>query len=225
MILNFGMVRMAQAQASEGFRAARCRRWVLGLAIALIGLAVPFALFVHPFLAINVPVKANVLVIEGWVPGYVVDRAVGEMNRGRYDAVFISGMQTEDGKPSDAEEIAGRLAKSGIDPARIVAAPAPPKVWDRTSHMARAVRDRLFAGSVKPRGVNVITLGPHARQSLLAYSRMIGPGIPVGVISVPKDDYDPDLWWASAAGIRKTTKDFAGWLKEWVFFYKMVNFI
>jgi hypothetical protein len=75
----------------------------------------------------------------------------------------------------------------------------------------------MFSFPARPRGVNIVTLGPHARQSLLAYSRMVGPDIPVGVISVPKDDYDPDRWWAYAAGIKKTTKDFAGWLKEVLF--------
>lgn len=46
---------------------------------------------------------------------------------------------------------------------------------------------------------------------------MIDPQIPVGVISIPKNDYDPSRWWASSAGIKKTTKDFAGWVKELIF--------
>jgi hypothetical protein len=83
--------------------------------------------------------------------------------------------------------------------------------------MAAAVRDRMRSMGVQPRGVNVLTLGPHGRQSRLAYRRMLGPSIPVGIITVPKDDYDPAWWWMSRAGIRKTTKDFAGWVRELVF--------
>jgi hypothetical protein len=160
---------------------------------------------------------ASTLVVEGWVPPYVLDRAAKEIVRGKYVHVFISGMESDDGRPTDAAQAARHLAARGIDPAMIVAAPARSTSWDKTSHMARAVRDRMVALPEKPRGVNVITLGPHARQSLLAYSRMMGPDIPVGVISVPKNDYDPARWWASKAGIMKTTKDFAGWLKEVLF--------
>ena len=46
---------------------------------------------------------------------------------------------------------------------------------------------------------------------------MIPAPIPVGVLSVPKDDYVASRWWASAAGLKKVTKDFAGWAKEKLF--------
>ena len=208
---------MAQMQATAGSRKSLRAWWGVAFASALGALAVAFLLFVHPFLAINVPVKADILVIEGWVPDYVLDRAASEIVRGKYDYVFVSGMQSDDAEPSDSVQVVRYLVAAGIDPARIVAAPTESTIWNKTSHMARAVRDRMVALAVKPRGINVITLGPHARQSLLAYSRMVGPDIPVGVISIPKDDYDPDRWWAYAAGIRKTTKDFAGWAKEVLF--------
>ena len=83
--------------------------------------------------------------------------------------------------------------------------------------MARRVRDQIRAPGIRPKGVNVITLGPRARPTLLTYRRMIDPQIPVGVISIPKNDYDPWRWWASRAGIKKITKDFAGWVKELIF--------
>ncbi len=193
---------------------ARIKWWGAGCASALLVLSVMFALFAHPFLAITEPVRADTLVIEGWVPPYVVDGAAREFGRGNYDLIFVSGMASGGGLPPDTADAMRILAASGIDPAKIVAAPAPLTGWNRTSSMARAVRDRMFAQPARPRGVNVVTLGPHARQTRLAYSRMMGPEIPVGVISIPKDDYNADRWWASSAGIRKTTKDFAGWLRE-----------
>jgi hypothetical protein len=60
-------------------------------------------------------------------------------------------------------------------------------------------------------------MGPHGRQSRLAYSRILGPAVAVGVITVPKYDYDRRWWWLSPAGIKKTTKDFAGWVRELAF--------
>ena len=178
-----------------------------------------FAAFVHPFLAINEPVSADVLVVEGWVPDYVLDAAVVEFARGHYTRLLVSGLEFEKGdadfaEGSDAARSARRLAGKGVDRSLIEACPAPATGWDRTSSMARAVRDRLPALNMKPKGVNLVTLGPHARQTRLAYRRMLDPGILVGVISIPKDDYVPARWWASGAGIKKTTKDFAGWAKE-----------
>lgn len=208
---------MAQVQTSGVSRSSWRMRWGAACAFTLAALTVLFAMFVHPFLAFSAPVQADTLVVEGWVPPYVLDRAAAEIARGKYARVFVSGLQSDDEMPTDAAQVEQHLVARGADPAMIFAAPAASTGWNKTSHMARAVRDRMFAMPVKPRAVNVITLGPHARQSLLAYSRMLGPEIPVGVISVPKDDYDPDRWWAYAAGIRKTTKDFAGWLKEVLF--------
>jgi hypothetical protein len=182
------------------------------LNLAAIGLCAAalyaFALFVHPFLALNEPVDADTLVVEGWVPDYVRDGAIREIQRGAYAHVFAAGMGP------DARDAVRYIARVGVDRSILIDSTAPATIWNRTSHMARAVRDRMHSLGIKPKGVNVLTLGPHGRQSRLAYQRMLGPETPVGVITIPKNDYDPARWWASAAGIKKTTKDFAGWLKE-----------
>ena len=184
--------------------------------------AAGFAGYVHPFLAINTPVRADVMVVEGWVPDYVLAAAAREFAGGHYRHVFLSGLQNEPGKSrhgetSDADRAARYLAAHGIARPLITPCPAPDTWWNRTSHMARQVRDQMRAAGIHPEGVNVVTLGPHARQTLLAYRRLIDRRIPVGVISIPKNDYNPSRWWASRAGIMKTTKDFAGWAKEWLF--------
>ena len=191
------------------------------LVVALVGLVL-FVLFVHPFLAIDRPVKADTLVIEGWVPEYIVAKAAHEFQSGTYRKIFISGLIFEKNDPhfadkSDAVIITRFLQANGIGAATIEDCAVAVPAFNRTSHMARGVRDKMKALNYAPNGVNVVTLGPHARQTLVAYERMLGPLSPVGVISYPKNDYDPSRWWASTAGIKKTTKDFAGWLKEVLF--------
>lgn len=196
--------------------------WKLKTAIALFFLGViAFILFAHPFLALNRPVEADIMIVEGWVPDYVLLSAAREFKAERYTRIFISGLEYEPGdsnlaEGSDAARSGRRLVALGLDSAIIEACPAPPTSFNRTATMARAVRDRIKTLGLQPRGVNVVTLGPHGRQSLLAYQRMLGKDIPVGIITIPKNDYDPARWWASCAGIYKTTKDFAGWLKEFV---------
>jgi hypothetical protein len=207
---------MAATQSSDpAWPRRRINRRLTGTA-ALIALVV-WLLFVHPFLAVDAPVVADTLVIEGWLPQYALDRAVAEIRRGMYDHVMVAGMAQSSARAPDSVWAGQYLEAAGIPPDRIVVIAAPEVRWNRTSSTARAVRDRLRELDVKPNGVNIVTLGPHARQSLLAYSRMLGPSIPMGVINIPKDDYDPAWWWASTAGIKKTTIHFAGWIRELLF--------
>ena len=188
------------------------RRW-LWITLAVVAVTLfGFAKSLHPFLAINRPVDADVMVVEGWVPKYVVSAAAENFKSGSYTDLFLSGLEDPDG--SDAARSATQLVALGIDPSRIHACPAPPTNSNRTGQMAAAVRDCILAQPHSPKGINVVTLGPHGRQTLLAYTRMLGSAGPVGVITVPKDDYDPNRWWASKAGLKKTLKDFAGWGKE-----------
>lgn len=198
-------------------RTRRSRR-----ALLLIATSGFFALFlagVHPFLAITRPVKADVMIVEGWIPDYALKRAAVEIKNGQYTRVLISGLLFEKGDPrfnyvSDSQRAMQDLVDMGIAPALLEPCPIPPPSFNRTSHMARKVRERMQTLGLKPEGINVVTLGPHARQTLVAYRRMLGAIAPVGVITYPKADYTPARWWLSPAGIKKTTKDFAGWLKE-----------
>jgi hypothetical protein len=188
------------------------------LAAVLAGLVL-FVIFVHPFLAINRPVTADTLIVEGWLPDYAVAQAAAEFQTGHYRKIFVSGIYFEKNEPrfaegSDTAFIVHTLLAHGVSATAVEACPVASPSFNRTSHMAREVRDKMKSLNYTPQGANVVTLGPHARQTLLAYERLLGKLTPVGVISYPKNDYVPTRWWASSAGIAKTTKDFAGWLKE-----------
>jgi hypothetical protein len=170
-------------------------------------------------------VPAEVLVVEGWIFDYGLDAAAVEFRQGHYAFVAISGVrfaadEISDPDDSYARRAAEALTARGIPSASIVVCPAPATGWNRTSSSARAVRDHLAARHIACTGMNVLTIGPHARQTWLAYRRIMGPNLRVGIITVPKQGVDTDRWWASAHGIAMVLKDFAGWLKEWLFGYR-----
>ena len=197
----------------------RVQRRVLWGVLGVLGLiAAAFTVrYLHPFLAVDTPVRANVLVVEGWLPDYALERAVAELRSGGYELVVISGMARSDGTVSGAVRARAFLQTAGLPPPPVEVVMVEETRWNRTSTMARAVRDRLVELGVVTTGVNILSLGPHARQSLLAYSRMLGPAVPTGVIQVPKSEYEPSRWWASLSGIAKTLTHFVGWARELVF--------
>jgi len=48
------------------------------------------------FLSKNEPVNANVLIVEGWIPDYAVQSAAEEAEKGSYDVVITTGIQSAD---------------------------------------------------------------------------------------------------------------------------------
>jgi hypothetical protein len=194
----------------------------LYLAFGLFGGAlISFILFAHPFLAVTQRVDADVLVVEGWIPDYMLPPATSEFLQGKYSLLFVSGLQNDPTESTtsvpDAQRAAARLETLGVPPAALVPCPAPFANWLRTSKTAHAVRDKIVELGLKPKGINVVTAGPHARETWVAYQHAFGPGMPVGIISIPKTNYPADRWWLSRQGLIWVPKDFIAWLKEVLF--------
>lgn len=187
----------------------------VGLFAGLLGW---FVLFAHPFLAVTQRVNADVLVVEGWIPDYMLPPAAKEFRSGKYSILLVSGLQVDStAVQSDALRTAARLEELGVSPHDILPCPAPFATWLRTSKTARAVRNKVNELGLKPSGVNVLTAGPHARETWVAYEHAFGDKMPVGIISIPKTNYPPNRWWLSRQGLIWVPKDFIAWLKEVVF--------
>lgn len=179
---------------------AKKRRHSLVMYVALLAVAagsIAFVLFVHPFLAVTQKVDADILIVEGWVPDYMIPSAVQEFRTGHYLLLAISGLENDPGLPrtaelSDAQKHKARLERLGIAPNAIALCPAPFARWLRTSKTAQAVQHKIAELGLKPKGINVLTAGPHARETWVAYQHIFGPEVPVGIISVPKNNYPAD---------------------------------
>jgi hypothetical protein len=198
------------------------RRLIAYVAFAVIGVGfILFLLFVHPFLAVTKKVDADILVIEGWIPDYMAAPAASEFQSGHYAFVMISGLQNDPDLGPRIEipetQNPGLLEKFGIPSRQIVPCPAPYARWLRTSKTAQAVRHKIEELGLKSKGINVVTAGPHARETWVAYQHVFGDRMPVGIISIPKKNYPADRWWLSRQGLIWVSKDFIAWLKEVIF--------
>jgi len=201
---------------------SRFVRAVGGFLVAAVASSVALVLWLHDFLAVNAPVQAEGLVVEGWVPDYIVEEAVREFEAGRYEWVAASGGPLSVGTyiteyRTYADVGVATLEKLGLPKDKLIVAEAEKTYRNRTYYSAKGVKAKLEELGLEPNGLNVVTEGAHARRTRLVYRKVFGSEVAVGVLSYPSKDYDPDRWWASSDGVKTTITETIGWLYECLF--------
>lgn len=182
------------------------RGWLV-LAASFVALAFLAARVVYPFLAVTEPVPGGVLVVEGWVPDYMLEAAMAEFRRDHYARLFVTGIPLQQGAPlSEYKDYAtlgaATLVKLGMSTNDVQAVPTGRTRRDRTYATALSLKAWWREHDLAPTKVNLITGGPHARRSRLLFEKALGQGVTVGVIAIPADDFDERHWWTSSQGVR-----------------------
>ena len=182
------------------------RGWVLG-ALCVIALALIGIREIGPFLTVSDSVPGGVLVVEGWVPDYVVEAAVAEFKRNHYAKLFVTGTPVTQGTLLSAYTNyayvgAATFLKLGLTTNEVQAVPTPKTRRDRTYAMASSLKQWWREHDVSPTKVNVITGGPHSRRSRLLFEKALGKDVTVGVLAIPDEEYDEQHWWTSSQGVR-----------------------
>jgi len=209
--------------------AKRCMRWkltVYGRILVLI--AVLFALLIciktiHPFLSKNAPIKADILIVEGYLPDYAMKDALAEFNRGQYKIMLVSGNPVDFGfyysrfgSTADAGRVT--LIKLGMDSTKVIAAPAPYEQRDRTHSGAIAVKHYIDSVKMPYRSINLFSFGCHARRSWLLFKNTFGKEYKVGVIRTYKNTYQPGRWWKYSDGVREVIDETVAYIYARFFF-------
>lgn len=116
--------------------------------------------------------------------------------------------QVEPGSPSYADHTADALIAAGIPARRITRLPTvmlgDSRTWANAERFAAAAHDQGIDR------VDVISFGIHARRSRLAYSKACGPGVTVGVRSIPDPELQHGRWWRTSTGWLKVLRELAG---------------
>jgi hypothetical protein len=198
------------------------RGWVVALAIAL-GLLTLAGRSLPSFLAPEQRVDAQVLVVEGWLPDFALQRALDEFRRGGYRQLWVTGSPIERGSAfarfdSYAELGAATLVHLGA-PAEVThAAPAGNVPRDRTYAAGAALARALSRQPDFDGRLNVMTMGAHSRRTRLLFRMAMPESWRVGVIPVTDPAYDPRHWWRTSAGFRDVTGEAIAWLyARWLF--------
>jgi hypothetical protein len=192
------------------------RAWLLLVTLVLLAAAV-FWISIHPFLAMNKPVAARVMVVEGWVPDQALEVVAGELQAGHCDRVYVVGVPIEHGAPlsehkSFAQLGAATLVSLGAPANRVQAVPAPAVRRDRTYTAAVAFRIWLEDHDEMPDALNLATVGAHARRSHLLFCNAFPREVELGVIALPDPSYDTRRWWRYSTGVRTVVSELAGYL-------------
>ena len=191
------------------------RGWLVLATTAVLAVGILW-MTVHSFLALNKPVAARVIVVEGWAPDQALQAVARELQAGHCDRVYVVGVPIEHGAPlaehrSYAYLGAATLVAMGAPSDRVQAVPAPAVRRDRTYTAAVAFRLWLEEHGETPERFNLATVGAHARRSHLLFGKAFDDGIEQGVIALPDPSYDAHRWWRYSTGVRTVVSELAGY--------------
>ena len=178
---------------------------------------------IHDFLAVNKPVKTNILVIEGYVFDSILD-SIASTGLKQDSLLFICSGGAVDkgficsGYTNIAFYNADVLKSHGLDSSRVIPAPAKQTYTDRTYTMALAAKEKLESMGYTSGKLNVVCSGTHARRSWLLYRKAFKTNWKVGVITYTDNLYR-GAWWHSSEGARAVVYEIFAYLYCVIFFH------
>ncbi|MBW4488727.1 MAG: YdcF family protein [Trichocoleus desertorum ATA4-8-CV12] len=155
--------------------------------------------------------------MEGWLPDYAIEEAIAEYERGPYEKLITTGTPLSRGYylaeyKNFAELTAATFLALGFDPNQLVAVPTPKVETDRTYTSAVTLQQWVSTSGLRVTGVNLFTLGTHARRSWLIFRQALAPSVPVGAIAVEPRAYEVKHWWRSSEGVRTVISEVIAYL-------------
>lgn len=212
-----GLLRRQEAWRLTG------RGWLAALVVTA-GLFVLALVAVFPFLAVTARAQPDVLVIEGWIPGYALEAGWHEFQKGHYSTLLTVGGPYRDAVGLNADDDYADLAATKLRqllgpkiPVQAVRCPAERR--DRTFTCAVTVQAWLAQHRQAATSVTIVTLGPHARRSRLLYEKVFAPNVAVGVVAVEDQEDQGRRWWAYSEGVKEIISEGAAYVYARLFFH------
>ncbi|MES2474710.1 MAG: ElyC/SanA/YdcF family protein [Verrucomicrobiota bacterium] len=178
---------------------------------------------IYRFLAIDTPIPAKVMVVEGWISVPALKAAAVRFKAEKYEMLCTVGGPfpgEESNSPRNyAVVVADQFLEMGLPQAQVHAVPSGDPLRDRTYSSARVLRDWFLKRGQLPAALNVVTVGAHSRRSRLLFEKAFGSTVSVGVISMPIPDYDATHWWKYSEGVRDVLSEGAAYLYARLLFW------
>jgi hypothetical protein len=113
---------------------------------------------------------------------------------------------------SNAEQARNRLLLMGIDSSLIIAVPGERVIINRTLTSALAFRNWLTTTDLNIKGINIISMGAHARRTWMTYNKVLDEKYEIGVISIP----DSNNSFLGKRKVLKTLRETLGIIYYWL---------
>jgi hypothetical protein len=173
------------------------------------------------FLSSTNRVPAEVLVVEAWIGPVGVRSACAEFREHGYKYIVVTGGLSDeiwnDKRWSYALEGEKQMLSFGIPRSQLIVAVPIETEKQRTYQAAEAVRKALNRNDLHPKGVNVFTMGVHARRSRLVFAKVLAPETRVGVVSWLPSLYINENWRGSSEHAVDFMKESVGYVFELLF--------
>jgi hypothetical protein len=178
---------------------------------------------VHRFLALNRPVSARILVVDGQYPGYGYDSIAALVRKNNYQYVITTGVDVDYTYVSKENfNIAAWsykvLMTKDLQNCQLRKVPAGKVQRDRTYTSARAVKIWMENNHLKE-DINIVTFGVHSRRSWILYRKAFNKYSRVGVISLHDLSYDNKKWYNDSRGVRQVLSETIGYVYTCFFFH------
>jgi uncharacterized SAM-binding protein YcdF (DUF218 family) len=175
--------------------------------IALVGALFAGHYVIYPWLAVTNRVPGEYLIVEGWIHNSGFEQAIQEFKKDGYRMILTSGCRVADtsdfdGNANYADWGAEKVERLGLSKDLVQPVPCWDDHVDRTYHSALAIKDWFRGHHITVTGIDVVTMGPHARRTRLLFQKAFGSKVAVGVIAMPDTMYDSRHWWRSSEGVR-----------------------
>lgn len=198
-----------------------------GWLILLFALAILFRLWmgtVAEYLSKDEPVKAKVLVVEGWIGDEALSKAVQYYKKNHYQHLVVTGLPITFRKDflhfkNTAAAAVAQLKKDGFKDTIFQAVIPSTVVIDRTYNTAIATRLLFDQHPNWGKHLMIFSVGVHARRSLLMFKRAFGRQYKIGIVAAPDPTFDQQHWWRSSKGFRNVSNEFVAYLYVWAFFH------
>jgi hypothetical protein len=181
-----------------------------------------FTAYIHDFLSPNLPIAAQILVIEGWLPDDALKKAAEHIAQTPYELIITTGGPLDHGSFLSDYETYANLARETLikllNRYDITAVAHTAVNKDRTYASALAFKKWLNNNRINLVKVNVVSQEAHGRRSQYLFQKALGRDYSVGIISIAHSDYEVDRWWASSEGFKTVIEESIAYLYTLVVF-------
>ncbi len=136
---------------------------------------------------------------------------IPNLTNSKYIVTDIDGRKTFDTYYSNAEYARQQLSLLGVDISSITACIGEKVEVNRTLTSALAFRDWLQKSHKEVTGINIISLGAHARRTWMIYNKILNEKYSIGIISIP------DYYYSNSRSYRfiKNLREVLGIIYYW----------